>query len=157
MEVLRGYPGNESSNLTRVAKAADGEEILSGMIVQLDSDGLADIGISDVTKPVYVAYHDWTDGDAMEAGLVLFDVSGNYEIQTGYVADGETITEGTPLTANTSGELIAATDGAAEAIIGYATREVAGSCIRSLAGEASGALDLNVVSFTTKWLPVEPS
>lgn len=152
MQVLRGYPGNSTGNLTRTAFAKAGEALVSGMIAQIDEDGLAIVGIQDHTKPVYVCYHDATDGDAKEAGVVLFDVAGTYEFQTSFYVAGA-YPEGTRLTGDAAGNVTPLTDAATEALIGFATREVAGSCVKDFTGEVSGALDLTGITFTAKWQP----
>lgn len=154
MQVLRGYPGNGTGNLSTVAFAAEGQTIFSGMIVQLSAENKVEVGLTDPAKPAYVAYHDSSDGDAKEAGLVLFDLAGNYEFQVSYFDSAEAYPDGTPLTANSDGEVIPLTDAATEARIGFASRPQANSCVKNLLGQNSGAKDLNVLTFVASWSPV---
>jgi len=84
LNVLRGYPGNESTSFTYSAKPKALEAIKSGMIISIDSNGEWVKGAAAGDVP-YLAYHDQSDPDVLACQKLLgLSCAGNYEVETGY-------------------------------------------------------------------------
>jgi len=107
VNVMRGYTGNEPQSLSRSAPVAadDGGttatgSVLSGQAVVLNADEewvLADGGQND--DVVYIAYHDSTDPDVLACNkLLAFSTLGQYELETGFVANPDAAAEGLVIT-----------------------------------------------------------
>ena len=122
VNVLRGYPGNETTALTRSLPIKSGVSIKSGQAITQGTAGDAGTWVLAVaaTKAhkVFVAYHDSSDPDVISCGKLLgFSAVGKFELETGYyegtIADGDEITVGA--TAGNFGK------GGAGGTLGYAT------------------------------------
>lgn len=154
LRVLRGYPGQAPSNLSHVAPVATGVTIYSGQLIALEAgEWVLYDSASHAAQTPYIAYHDSSDGDAKEAGLLGYSLEGNFEFETGYFASGLVADNDTPLMGGTGGDagsLIVASTPATDPIIGFATRAVTGDAVRDLAGQNSEATDTEVVSFVSK-------
>ena len=121
VNVLRGYPGNETTALTRSLPFAVG--IKSGQAIAVGAGGNAGKWVlatkSHAANKVFIAYHDSSDPDVISCGKLLgFSALGGFELETGYyngtIADGDAIT-----LSGTAGELTA--QGGSDPVIGYAT------------------------------------
>ena len=135
VNVLRGYPGNESTGLTVSAPIMSGVTVYSGQLITLYSAtgavgsyqwalaGTTTYGVA-AGQSVYIAMADSTDTDVISSGRLLgLSCSGNFEVQTGYFISGDTFTKDIPVTWSTAtaGSLTATTYTAATQtdIIGY--------------------------------------
>jgi len=158
INVLRGWPGNETTSLTFSAKPKTGEDIKSGMVIVLDTNGewvKATYTLAN-NKLVYWATADQSDTDVVSSGRLLgLSVAGTYEIQTAYFDSTQVYAENTPLKVDsTAGQLtVAAITTADDEIVGVCTRGGKSdiSKINSEATPVSGAV--NVITFVTKWFP----
>ena len=121
VNVLRGYPGNETTALTRSLPYA--VAIKSGQAIAVGSGGNAGKWVlatqSHAANKVFIAYHDSSDPDVISCGKLLgFSALGGFELETGYytgsVADGDVIT-----VSGTAGSL--EKQNAGSNVIGYAT------------------------------------
>ena len=132
LNVLRGYPGNESTSLTRSAQPAPTTgtgytvAILSGMIISLNSSGQWVAGALAGTIP-YVAYHDATDTDVLSSGLLLgLSCLGDFEVETTHFDGSAAYVADAPLKAlatSDSGKVALASSMADTAdFVGYVTR-----------------------------------
>ena len=132
VNVLRGYPGNETTALTRSLPPKAGEGIKSGMAIAVGTGGDAGLFVkatnSMAANLVFIAYHDQTDTDVLSSGKLLgFSALGGFELETGYweqagspaadPADGDAICVG-----STAGNLAPVTG--SEPVIGYATSDI---------------------------------
>ena len=123
VNVLRGYPGNETTALTRWLPYA--VAIKSGQAIAVGAGGNAGKWVlatdSHAANKVFIAYHDSSDPDVISCGKLLgFSALGGFELETGYyagaVADGDAIT----VSNSTPGTLVKDA-GAGKPVIGYAT------------------------------------
>lgn len=159
MQILRGFAGNSADNLSRVAPIAAGQQIRNGQLVMLDSSGnatLADparIGTDgdDPQPQVFLSMHDYTDGDAKEAGAQLLDTKGMYEVLTPWFDETKTYKEGTRLTVGASGKIKPVETPANEPVIGIATGEKNGSCVLDMTGQISEAQNMDMLRFQTRY------
>lgn len=164
VNVIRGYTGNDPFSFTRSATPKLNEGILSGMVVSLDVNNQWVKGCA-AGKVPYIAFHDQADTDVTSSGLLLgFSCAGQFEIETGYFDNGQTYVEGSPLKADTAGNvgrLTLTTIGAASDIVGFASRggrqdiTQFNSEALNLAAPPGGqtGLRLYVLSFITRWSP----
>lgn len=149
MQVLRGFAGNSASNLSRVARIAQGEQIRSGQPVTLDAEGkvvVADSAVMDADTQVFFSWHDYTDGDAKEAGAQLLDTKGTYEILTAWFDADANYPEGTKLAVGTGakkGLVIPA--GGGDKVIGIAVQAKNGSCVQDMSGQISETQNMNML------------
>ena len=162
VNVLRGFHGNESLGLTFSAAVTAGVTIKSGQVISLVA-GKWVLGAG-WDKTPYIAYSDSTDTDVISSGKLLgLSCSGDYEIETAYIATG-TYNQDTPVKAAVGadvGSLTVAVHG--DAIIGYCTRggkrsvgPVVGTTFNKIAngGEQSQtSTAVDVIAFATKWTP----
>ncbi len=158
LNVLRGWPGNESTSLTHSAKPKASEGILSGMVITLDTNGewIKATAVLSNNKVVYWATADQSDTDVVSSGrLVGLSVLGKYELQTPYFkADDVYATDSWLKVHSVAGYVALAT-------INTATDEIVGICTRggksniastnSEATPVAGAV--NVLTFATQWIP----
>lgn len=158
INVLRGWPGNESTSLTWNATPKAAEGILSGMVICLDTNGQwikATYALAN-NKLVYWATADQSDTDVISSGKLLgLSVAGNYEIQTAYFDPLQTYAENTPLKVDTTaGQLtVAAITTADDEIVGICTRG-GKSNIATTDSQAQPVAGITyVLNFVTKWLP----
>jgi hypothetical protein len=105
LNVLRGYPGNESTSFTRSLKPepAGGTgytvAILSGMIISVNANGNWVAGCPQGSVP-YLAYHDATDTDVASSGLLLgLSCLGDFEVETTHFDGSATYNVDAPLKA----------------------------------------------------------
>lgn len=158
LNVLRGWPGNETTSLTHSAKPKAGEDIKSGMVIVLDTNGewvKATYALAN-NKLVCWATADQSDTDVVSSGRLLgLSVAGPYEIQTPYFDSTQVYADNTPLKVDTTaGQLtIASLTTADDEIVGMCTRggKTDIAKINSEATPVAGAV--NVISFITKWVP----
>ena len=102
VNVLRGYPGNESTSYTRSAKPKLNEGIKSGQVISLDTNGQWILGCAQGHMP-YIAFHDQSDPDVDSCGLLLgLSCAGDFVIETGYFDTTDTIAIDDPLIAGVS-------------------------------------------------------
>tara|TARA_B100002019_G_scaffold289136_1_gene304127 strand:- start:450 stop:992 length:543 start_codon:yes stop_codon:yes gene_type:complete len=121
VNVLRGYPGNETTALTRSLPCS--VAIKSGQAIAVGSGNNAGQWVlaaqSHAANKVFIAYHDSSDPDVISCGKLLgFSALGGFELETGYysgtVADGDALTlSGTPGTIEKKNQ--------GTHVIGYAT------------------------------------
>jgi len=121
--VRRGYPGNETSALSR--SLPTDVAIKSGQIVT-ESSGKWILAVGNIPAGKgYIAYHDSSDPDVVSSGqLLAFDLNGEFEFESGYYSDGGngTIADGTALVVGTTaGELVpnGSTEDGGGAVLGY--------------------------------------
>lgn len=162
VNVRRGYHGNETSGLTRTAKPKAAEAIQSGQLISLDSNGEWVKGVAAGKEP-FIAFHDQSDTDVQSSGLLLgLSCAGDYVIETGWFVAASVYAEGTPLMAATgddTGSVDVATDGYAGTsdIVGVVShggkQNVAGVNSQAAATLVNNVSTLNVLSFTTRWIP----
>jgi len=156
INVLRGWPGNETTSLTHTAKPKLNEGIKSGMVIVLDDNGQwiqATTSLS-AKKLVYWATADQADTDVVSAGLLLgLSVAGNYEIQTPYYKTDDVYTANPSALKvhSVGGYLALATDIADKQweIVGMVTR----GGLTSLSGINSESSGTSVLNFVTFWRP----
>ena len=111
LNVLRGYPGNESTSFTRSLKpevpgASNGYTvaILSGMIISENANGNWVAGAVKGAIP-YIAYHDATDTDVLSSGLLLgLSCLGDFEVETTHFDGSLTYVSGSPLYAKVTSD-----------------------------------------------------
>ena len=131
VNVLRGYPGNETTALTRSLPPKAAENIKSGMAIAVGTG--ADAGLfvkadgTEAANLVFIAYHDQSDTDVISSGKLLgFSALGGFELETGYwgqaagtdPADGDAIC----VDPTTAGSFAPVTG--VEPVIGYATSDI---------------------------------
>jgi hypothetical protein len=121
LNVLRGYPGNETAALSR--SLSPKVAIQSGQAVVDNGSGEWILALNTHTNvgKIHIAYHDSTDTDVISCGkLLAFSVVGRYELETGYTK-ADAFAAGDPVYVDTvAGQLTKTKNGAAE-IIGYAS------------------------------------
>jgi hypothetical protein len=110
LNVLRGYPGNESTSFTRSLspEPAGGTgytvAILSGMIISINANGKWVAGCPQGSVP-YIAYHDATDTDVASSGLLLgLSCLGDFEVETTHFDSTQAYNPDAPLKAATSSD-----------------------------------------------------
>lgn len=155
LNVLRGWPGNETTSLTYSAKPKADEAIKSGMVICLDDNGewvKATFALSE-DKVVYFATADQSDTDVISSGKLLgLSCAGNYELQTCFF-DDQVYAEGTPLKVSdaVAGNVeVASITTATDTIIGFCSRG-GKTNIASTNSEASGVT--YTLNLTTRWIP----
>ena len=101
VNVLRGYPGNETTALTRSLPPKSGIAIKSGQAITPGTGNDAGTWVLAVAatkgRNVFVAYHDQSDTDVISSGKLLgFSCMGRFELETGYytgnIVDGSEVT-----------------------------------------------------------------
>lgn len=122
LNVLRGFKGNEPQSLNHSAKPKAGEEILSGMIISLDSNNEWVKG-APAGKVPYIAYHDQADLDVTSIGLLLgLSCAGDYVVQTAYFASEGTFGNNVFLLADAEDDAVS---GVRAGLPGYIAKAVA--------------------------------
>lgn len=159
INVLRGYPGNESTSLTRSAKPKAAEAIKSGMLISLDSNEEWIKGVPQGKTPFF-AMSDQSDTDVIAADkLPALSCNGDYEIETCYfTANNGLAASDVPLIAGTGGSaglVVIGSDMDAETadVIGVTSR----GGTQALAGinsQADPAVVTTSLILTTRWMPV---
>ncbi len=132
VNVLRGYPGNETTALTRSLPPKASEGIKSGMAIAVGTG--ADAGLfvkadgSEAANLVFIAYHDQGDTDVISSGKLLgFSALGGFELETGYWGQGPggaDPVDGDAICVDTTTPGGLTTVSAGEAPIGYATSDI---------------------------------
>lgn len=158
LNVLRGWPGNETTSLTHIAKPKLSEGIRSGMVITLDTNNewiKATATLSN-NKVVYWATADQSDTDVVSSGRLLgLSVLGKYELQTPYFKSDDTYATDSWLKVHTVAGYVAL------ATINTATDEIVGICTRggktNIATTNSEALPSSgtvyVLNLATQWIP----
>lgn len=170
MRVVRGYPGNEPTNISRSAPITANVVIYSGQIISLSSGAWVLGCTSGSGVEPFVAFHDSTDPDVIQSGVLLgFSCSGNYTFETGWftAAAGSYNADNLPLAAdNASSSLVQPVSGAGCLkltsisggldIIGF----TANGGLQNVTTTNSEATPygtpavVNLLTFTAKWLPI---
>ena len=121
LNVLRGYPGNETTALSRSLSPT--VAIKSGQAVTDNGSGGWVLATNaHAVGKVFIAYHDSTDPDVISCNkLLAFQVIGSFELETGYCDQTKTYAVGDPLYVDsTAGNITKAQQGGAP-VIGYAS------------------------------------
>jgi len=124
LNVLRGYPGNETTALSR--SLSPKVAIKSGQAVTDNGSGewILALNTHGVGK-VFIAYHDSTDPDVISCDkLLAFAVVGSYELETGYFKGADVFASGDPVYVDTVGGQLTKTSNAGAPAIGYASAAV---------------------------------
>lgn len=106
LTIHRGGVGNRPNRLSASAPVADGESILSGMVITMVENAVKGRnewvrGVTNESLPhnFYLALDDSADGDVVAGGsLQGLSVRGDYEVSTSQFKDGEVYPVGTELT-----------------------------------------------------------
>jgi len=121
LNVVRGYPGNETTALTRSLPINSGVTIKSGQAIE-DSGGswaLADNTSGKGT--IFIAYHDGSDPDVKSCGKLLgFSVLGSFELETGFTK-ADAYAAGDAVHVDTVAGQLTKTANAGAPVIGYAS------------------------------------
>jgi len=121
LNVLRGYPGNETTALSRSLPHA--VAIQSGQAVVDNGSGQWILALNTHTNvgKVHIAYHDSTDPDVISCGkLLAFSVVGRYELETGYTK-ADAFASGDPVYVDTVAGQLTKTKNVNAPVIGYAS------------------------------------
>jgi hypothetical protein len=111
LTIHRGGVGNRPNRLSASHPVADGETILSGMVITpvrnttlSRNEWVRGVTGDSLDNSFYIAVDDSADGDVAAAGsLQGLSVRGDYEISTSQFKAGESYVTGDPLTAVSSG------------------------------------------------------
>lgn len=157
VEILRGFDPTGVQMQTKTAEIADGVTVQSGQIISLDVNGKWVLGATTAGAKPYVAIADSTDTDVRSSGLLTaLSCDGEYEIQTAWYDAGETYNEGTPLTSDSSGNIVATTwanaGGANDNVLGVVTRGGMFNLNNGFPERENMAVQTTVVAFSTKWI-----
>lgn len=158
INVLRGWPGNETTSLTHIATPKTGEAILSGMVIVLDDNGewIKATAALSVSKVVYWATADQSDTDVVSSGKLLgLSAAGVYEIQTAFFKSDDVYVENSGLKVHTVAGYICLGNIADNDVDNVAVATRGGvSDIHTTNSEATPvAGEVNVLTFITKWNP----
>jgi len=122
LNVVRGYPGNETTALSRSLPIGSGVTIKSGQAI---SDVGGSWALADNTSgkgTVFIAYHDGSDPDVKSCGKLLgFSVLGSFELETGYAKLTDVFAAGDPVYVDTTAGTLTRTSNAGAPAIGYAS------------------------------------
>lgn len=156
LNVIRGYPGNETVGLTFSALPKTGEAILSGMIISIDVNGQWIKGVPAGKKP-YFAWHDQTDTDVVSSGLLLgLSCAASLELETGYADFNQTYVQDSPIKADsgTAGSVTLTTLSGGADIIGFATHGGRQDTTKTNSEGGTVAGPNYALSLTTNWKPI---
>ncbi len=159
INVLRGWPGNETTSLTRIATPKLDEAILSGMVIVLDDNGewVKATASNSTAKVVYWATADQSDTDVVSSGKLLgLSAVGNYEIQTAFFKSDDNYAESAGLKVHTVAGYLALGNIADNDVDNVAVVSRGGvSDISTTNSEATPDSngEVNVLTFVTKWNP----
>lgn len=158
LNVLRGWPGNETTSLTHIAEPKAAEGIKSGMVITLDGSGKwikATASLSN-NKVVYWATADQSDTDVVSSGRLLgLSVLGKYELQTPYFKSDDTYATDSWLKVHTvAGHVALATiNTATDEIVGICTRGGKSNIASTNSESTPSSGNVFVLNFATQWIP----
>lgn len=157
INIKRGFAGNEPQSITLSATPKLNEGILSGMLIELDTNGqwVKSVTGGTANTVAYFAFSDQSDTDVISSGKLLgLSCLGEFELQTGYFDATQTYAVGDPVVKSATAGSV--TKGAsflsAIEVVGVVSQGAKEdvSKINSEAAVATGRYLLNLV---TRWKP----
>ena len=158
INVLRGWPGNETTSLTLIATPKLDEAILSGMVIVLDENGewVKATASNSVSKVVYWATADQSDTDVISSGKLLgLSALGNYELQTAFFKADDTYADNDGLKVHSVAGYVAKGNVADNDVDNVAVASRGGvTDIHTTNSEATPVDgEVNVLTLVTRWFP----